>query len=500
MNTQSPASRFGITVLANVVRALGSFGGGLLLARTLGASQYGDLAFLLGSFTAAGQLLDGGTSSAFFTLIAAKRRPGAVLVRYGAWLAAQFLLLMAAVGVLLPQSVIARIWLGHQQGIVLAACAATFLTTQLWNAINQLGEAARRTAVVQGAAALQAGAHLAVLAVGAWQGWLSVSAVLWVLIAEYALLAAAVAPGLLRANASQAATAADGRTFWAELRAYCKPLVLYAWVSCAYAFADTWLLQRFGGAAQQGFFAVAQQFSAVSLLLATSVLKVFWKEIAEAYERQDHLQVQRLYLSTVRWLYVVAAWLSGLVMPYSRELLGRLLGPAYEPSWPCLAMMLLYPVHQSLGQMSGAFLYATRQTGAYVRLNIIMMLVSMPAAWLLLSWLRLGAVGLALKMVVLQWVGVNWQLAVVARSGGAGFDWRRQAGALTACVGLGWVCKGLGTAVAVGRSPAVAMAVGGLLYVGGSLAALRWWPRLAGLREQLQWLRLVGKPPPAMSA
>ena len=500
MSAQSAVSRFGVTVLANVVRAGCSFAGGMVLARALGASHYGDLSFLLGSFAAASQLLDGGTSNAFFTLIAARRRPRAVLAWYGGWLAAQCAILLLVVGVLLPRPVIERLWVGHQQGIVLVACAASFVTTQLWNAVSQLGEAVRRTAMVQCAVAGQAALHLLLLAIGARHGWLSVSAVFWLLIAEYALLAAAMAPGLLRDNwIAQDGSRSGHQALWNEFITYCKPLVLYSWVGCVYAFTDQWLLQRFGGSAQQGFFAVAQQFTVVSLLLTTSVLKVFWKEIVDASERQDQQQVQRLYLSTARWLYVVAAWVSCLVMPYSRELLGLLLGPAYEASWLCLAMLLLYPAHQALGQIGATFLYATKQTGAYVWIGIGMMLLSLPTTYLLLAWLKLGAVGLALKLVVLQWVGVNLQIAVIARSGGAGFAWRHQFAVLAACAGFGWICKFVGAAVAGDQSAGIAMAVGSLLYASGSLAALLRWPRLASLREQLQWLRFAGKPP-AVSA
>lgn len=496
MNAQRMAPRFGVTVLVNAARAVCAFAGGLLLARTLGASQYGDLVFLLGSFTAASQLLDGGSSSAFFTLLAAKRRPAAAIVLYGVWLAAQCAIVLVVVGLLLPESVIARLWLGHQLGIVLTACVSTFLMTQLWTAVSQLGEAVRQTVLVQSAGAVQAVAHLGLLAAGAAQGWLSVSAVLWLLIAEYALLAVCVAPGLIRANMTTS-TGAGVRMFWSELLAYCKPLVLYTWLSCIYAFADAWLLQRFGGATQQGFFGVAQQFSAVSVLLATSVLKVFWKEVAEAHDQRNQSQVQRLYLSTARWLYLVAAWLGCLALPYSRELFVLLLNPAPGASWMCLALLLVYPAHQALGQISGAFLYATKQTRTYVKINTVMMLVSLPVTWTLLAWLNLGAAGLALKLVVLQWIGVNWQMAVIAKSSGAMLGWRQQATVLAACAGLGWACKWIGIVVA-GQQPWLAMVLGGLCYAGVSLAVLLWLPGLADLRQQLQWLRLAQ--PPAVSA
>ena len=65
--------RFAATLIVNILRGGFSFAGGILIARGLGASGYGDLSFLLGTFVAIGQLFDMGTSSAFYTLIARRK-------------------------------------------------------------------------------------------------------------------------------------------------------------------------------------------------------------------------------------------------------------------------------------------------------------------------------------------------------------------------------------------------------------------------------------------
>ena len=57
------------TLVANATRSLLSFAAGLVVARALGASRYGDLTFLLASFVAIGSLADMGSSSAFYTFL-----------------------------------------------------------------------------------------------------------------------------------------------------------------------------------------------------------------------------------------------------------------------------------------------------------------------------------------------------------------------------------------------------------------------------------------------
>ena len=66
--------RFLFSVGANIARAAVSLVVGLLVARGLGPEDYGNLAYLLGSFWAIRALFDMGTSSAFYTFIAQKQR------------------------------------------------------------------------------------------------------------------------------------------------------------------------------------------------------------------------------------------------------------------------------------------------------------------------------------------------------------------------------------------------------------------------------------------
>src|SRR4030067_1502480 len=69
---------------------------------------------------------------------------------------------------------------------------------------------------------------------------------------------------------------------------YCSPLIGLSLVGFLYNFSDKWLLQKFGGALQQGYFQIATQFSSVSLLATSSILSVFWKEIAESWAKRDY--------------------------------------------------------------------------------------------------------------------------------------------------------------------------------------------------------------------
>ena len=414
-------ARFGATLVAMCLRIGLSFFSGVLIARGLGASGYGDLSFLLGSFMAVMQLLEMGTSSAFYTFISQRPQGRSFFVLYGGWLALQFTVIILLAGLALPDEVMKRIWLGHDRGSVVLAFAANFLTGHVWVAVSQLGEARRKTVIVQCGMVLLAGLHLVLIAAAVWWKILTVHVVLWCMTIEYLPLIAILGPILLQHNV---APDDEGyQTIVGRFVTYCKPLILFGVVGFAYTFFDRWFLQRFGGAQQQGFFATSQQFATVSVLITTSVLQIFGKEIAEARQAGRTEQVKHLYQRVAQGCWCISAAVSCLLIPHSRDILVFLLGPGYEGAWLSLTCMLFFPILQSLGQINGMFFYATEQTDIYSRLGILAMVLGIPLTYLLLAPVHgavpgfgLGALGLSLKAVLLACCSVGMQAYVIART------------------------------------------------------------------------------------
>jgi len=412
--------RFQFSLGANLARGALSFVNGIIIARAIGAASYGDLNFLLASFTSIIALADMGGGSAFFSFLAGRSRHRRFFAVYALMLAAQFCL-TAAVVLWLPGGWFHMVWVGQHRGLVLLAFLASFLSIQIWNAFIWLGEALRRTGLVQSLNVARAGLHTLLLLAAFGFGWLDLKVVLWLLAVEYAAFVAFFARGLLRANLdAPAAEPPSYRAIAREFLRYCQPLILYVWVCFIYTFADRWLLQTFGGSIQQGLFSIGQQFSTIALLVTRSVLNVFWKEVAEASEIGDRARLERVYRVVVKGVYLVAAFICAAMVPYSREILRVALGMGFVSGAACLSLMFLYPVHQSLGQVQAAFFYATRDTRMQTLMGVVTMALSLPAAYLLLAprtaaipGLGLGALGLAVKLVMVQIVVINLQAWVI---------------------------------------------------------------------------------------
>jgi O-antigen/teichoic acid export membrane protein len=90
-------------------------------------------------------------------------------------------------------------------------------------------------------------------------------------------------------------------------------------------------------------------------------------------------------------------------------------GNEYFQSKEAISIMVLYPMHQTYGQLSGSIFFATGQTKLYRNIGVIFMLVSLPLTYILLApsssfGFGLGATGLSIKMVAIQFIAVNVQL------------------------------------------------------------------------------------------
>jgi O-antigen/teichoic acid export membrane protein len=329
----------------------------------------------------------------------------------------------------------------------------------------------------------------------------------------------AIGPRLLAGNLalrrSGAALPESAASVFREFYVFCRPLAVFGTVGVIYLFADRWLLQNFGGSRQQGFFSIGQQIATLSLLATTSIMDVFWKEIAEARARGDLARATQLYTAVRHALFFYTASLSCGLIPHTREILSWTVGPDFAGAWLPLTIMLFYPIHQSLSLVQGTFAYASGNPRAHTRAGIVSMVISLPIAYFLLApetakvpGLGLGAIGLSLKLVLLQILAVALAAYVLVRDNeGWSHDYGYQVKVLGSLLSLGFVCRwiaGHGLA-SVGIVHGLAtVGVAGVLYAAVAAAVVYWSPSVAGLtRAQIdraarlpaKWLHLASSQP-----
>lgn len=437
------------SVLANIATSGFLFLAGLLAARGLGPRDYGRFFFLLGSFESFRSLLDCGCQQAFFTFCSTKRRTRRFFSLYFFWLTLQTLIPLVVIGFLLPDRWIARLWVNESRGLILLAFLAYTFRQVLWNTITIIGESYRKTLRVQWLTALWAMFYFAGLFV-LWRFYLlNLISVFLLIIFDYG---AALLIGYVAVGKNYPFVEDEGESvgkILSEYVSYCAPLVVLSLFSFLSVYLDRWLLQYFGGASQQGYFGIAFRLVSVSALLMTAVTQIFWKELADAAGRNDNARLRIVFQRITRFLFSVSAVMSALFIPWARDILTLTVGAAYGSGTVAFTILLIYPIFQSLGRFSAIYFHATCKTKTLTVITILRSLIGIVLLYFLvappdnpLPGLGAGAVGLALKTVLLQILFVNLMLWYIHKQEGWRFEWKYELLIPAAACALSFALRG----------------------------------------------------------
>ena len=475
--------RLVFSVVANTTRAIISFATGMIIARNLGPESYGVFSFLLVSFTALISLFDMGSSSAFFSFISKRIRSKKFFMHYAYWLLFQFVLFVVIILIITPEKWLHIIWEGEGRQLILIAFIAVFFQHQIWGAIAQIGESQRLTTKVQMLGVLIAFIHFVFIILLLWQDKLSIDLIYYLIIFEFIVATIVVRLTFALEFADEKTT--FNRTL-VEYWKFCKPLIPYAWVGVIMSFADNWLLQHFGGAVEQAYYAVASQVAGISLIFTSSVIRILWKEVAEANENNNQERIAYIYKKVNRILFILGASITGFLLPWTKEIIIFLLGNEFVEGAFVMSLMMLYPIHQSLGQINASMYYALELTLDYVLIGIVNMSISIIAIYFMLApvdatipGLGLGSVGLGFKMVISQFIGVNFLIWWLSRKQGWSFDFSYQLVGIGLFLLLGFVSY-----------LAINMLIGDEIHVliRGSAAGLFYFCSTAVILYKIPWL------------
>lgn len=439
--------RYFFSLIASLVRALLGFITGILLARSLGPRDYGNMSFLLGTFLAVKQLLDMGSSQAFFTFMSQKLRSTFFVLFYFLWLAIQFIFTICIIGILMPSRWVDLIWHGQERLLVILAFAASFMQNSVWTSVQQALEAQRQTYKAQFIGTIVTVVHIISVLLLWWIGSLGLYIIFAAIALEY-FIATLFAQKYFQFATDKEVAEKENSFKWVfqKFIKFCSPLIIYSWIGFLYSFIDAWLLQNFGGSVKQAFYSVSTQFSSVALLATTSVTNIFFKEIAEAYHKKNFEQVKILYRKVSRTLFFIGSVISCFFIPWSKDLLTLMLGQSYAAGSITLTIMLLYPIHQSMGQIGNLTLIATEHVSLQVKIGIGFMLVSIIVSYFVMApkyaivpGLNLASEGLAMKMIGMQFLQVNIVAFVIAKIFKWKFDWIFQLLSIVICLFAGWL-------------------------------------------------------------
>jgi len=210
-------------------------------------------------------------------------------------------------------------------------------------------------------------------------------------------------------------TWSEKKNYVLEFYRYSHPLFVYSLVGLVGGISGRWLLQIFAGSEQQGFFSLAYKVGALIFLFTGSLTPLFTREFSIAWKNQDFDRMCFLFKKLIPMFYCIAAAL-GVFVAFHASKIGTFLGGSeYQQAGLALGIMAFYPLHQTYGQLNGSVFYATDQTKLYRNIGVGIRILGLLATYFFIApatygGLSLGASGIALSMIMTQFIGVNIQL------------------------------------------------------------------------------------------
>lgn len=400
----------------------------LMLTRALGPSEFGSFSYLTSFFANVIGFFDSGSSIGFYTKLCSRPKDGGLKIFY--WC---FAVGLGAVTVFLVFALLAvgwhkQLWPGQPSSWIYWALTFALFTWYIGigekivdaHALTARGEPLRLFVKLLGFVALGwlfAISKLGLVTYLACQ----ISLVLF----QYVLW-----ERMLRRNGEsfypRNSFLRQGAAFYSnELWAYSHPLVVYSLVSMGGALVDRWLLQYYAGGEQQGFYGLSYQVGAFCFLFTSAMVPLLAREFAEAHGTGDIKRMSKAFRDNLPRFYSLAAF-GAVFMSLQADRISLLVGGEKfaQAAWP-MALMCLYPIHQTYGQLSGSVFYATGQTRLYRNIGILSTILGMilSGLFLLPTGLGLGSTGLAYKMLLTQLFAINIQLWFNCRFLGQSFSW-----------------------------------------------------------------------------
>jgi len=431
MTTDSLNKRYLAKLFANLVGLIISVVTQAIIPRGLGARAYGNFSFLSNYFFQVVNFLDMGTSIGFYTKLSQRQRDFGLVSFYLSFACLVSFFLIIFVGCIhvtgsyttfLPDQKLFYIYLAAVWGIL-----AWFVRI-----VNKMADAYGVTVSTEKTRIIQKGIGLALILTLFFANRLNLTNFFFYHYFILIFLALAFIWVMERKGyslkQSWKLSLAQVRTYAKEFYNYSHPLFVSALVGLIVGILDRWMLQKFSGSVEQGFYGLSYQIGTVCFLFTSAMTPLIIREFAIAFGEKDLREMARLFRRYIPMLYAIAAFFACFIAVEADKVTFIMGGAKFHQAALPVTIMAFYPIHQTYGQLSGSVFYATGQTALYRNIAVAFMFIGLPLTYFLIApvnmmGLNVGATGLAIKMVLIQFIAVNVQLYFNARLLGLRF-WR----------------------------------------------------------------------------
>jgi len=208
--------------------------------------------------------------------------------------------------------------------------------------------------------------------------------------------------------------------FIKEFYHFSHPIFVTGLVAFFVVITDRWLIQNFYGSAEQGYYTIAIKISSIVFLFTSAITSILTREMSLSYKDSNKEKLRNLFRKHVPLFYFIATYFAVFISLHAETVISIIGGGEYKNASMVIMVMAFYPAHQTYGQLGGAVFLATDQTKALRNVRVCTGLIGLIISFILiipisLNGFGMGAVGLATKMVLIQFISVNILLLVITR-------------------------------------------------------------------------------------
>ncbi len=387
----------------------------LMVPRSLGPAVYGNFGFMTAFFDNVVSSVDVGSSYWFYNRLSRKKEDKKIVFFYRLVMAVIIFLVLSFVFLTAIGNINQKIWIDQSKQIIYLAALYSIMMWVL-NVNTKMMDAYGLTVNSGKARVIQKIIALLIISVLFILHKLNLVTffiyhyfIIALLLFFYAVIA--------RRSGYSTYSAAnikkeEGKYYLKSMYRYIYPLAIYTVVGLVVGILDRWLLQKFGGSIQQGYFTLSFKISAIISLFTVSLTPLLMREFSISFGKKDIKNMRAMFRRYLPIMYTIAAYLSCFVAAQYDRIVLIVGGNEYKEAGLVVMIMAFFPIHLTYGQLTSTVYYATGQTKLYRNIGIAGMVLGLPLVYFLLApesmfGLDAGAVGLAIKMVLINIITVN---------------------------------------------------------------------------------------------
>ena len=205
-----------------------------------------------------------------------------------------------------------------------------------------------------------------------------------------------------------------------EFYTYSHPLFISGLVVFIVAILDRWFLQVFSGSEEQGYYSLGFKFGSVFFMFTASITSLLMREMSASYKSKDKKVIKYYVKYYLPVFFFLTAFFGVFISFNSEKIILLIVGDQYINASTVTSILAFYPIHQTYGQLGGAVLQATEKTKVIRNISVSTGIIGIVVAFLFIApsefnGLGLGAIGLSMKVVIIQFINVNILLFVIIR-------------------------------------------------------------------------------------